>query len=241
MLKRLLVTSLALAAALTMPPAVSAQAAPDERAAAREFAYAAYRLRVKIKATEPQARRAVERLDTRACRTALGPDAEERFERLPVRAQIGVVVLVTEMELGAMYGAAGGLFPGFVAELDRVATADRTLIAGREAWRTAAPVLAQMRPVPADACAQIRRWRLAGYPADGMPALQPPPIHQLFMDAARGQEPTDAKPDRAPERAAARMVELGVPKGQAERFAGDTLFRGMPSTITMEPDDREGL
>ena len=239
MIKKLLPVALALAAALTMPQAASAQAAPDERAAAREFAYAAYRLRVKVKATEPQARRAFAALDAPACSRALGSMAEADLERLPLRALLGIVVVIGEVEIATVYGFTGALLPEFVAELDRVATADRALIAGREAWRSTAEVLQHARPLPPDACAQIRRWRLAGFPADGVPALQPGPIHSLFMKQLRQPMLSNPKPDRSRERAADRMVRLGVPRRQAERFAGDTLFDGMPSTITREDPDAD--
>jgi hypothetical protein len=219
---------LAVAAALCVPQAAAAEALPGERAAAREFAYAAYRLRVEIQATEPQARRAAAMLGSRECSAALGSAAEA--DGLSFRALTAIGVVVSELDIGAAYGHSGRLLPGFVAELDRVTTADRVLIAGREAWRSTAELLRHARPLPRDACAQIRRWRLAGYPADGMPDLQPAAIHDALVERWRQPLFAGSKPDRSPERAAERMVKLGVAKGQAKRFAGLTLFEGMPAT-----------
>ena len=73
---RLIAAAVALAAACTMPGPAAAQTQPDERAAAREFAYAAYRLRMKIKASEPAIKQVAKDLDTPACETALGDDAD---------------------------------------------------------------------------------------------------------------------------------------------------------------------
>jgi hypothetical protein len=228
-IKRLMPLALALAAALTMPQAAPAQAVPDERVAAREFAYAAYRLRVEIRATESRARRATAMYDVRECSSALGSPEDADLERLSFRALSGIGVVLSQLDIADLYGHSGRLLPGFVAELDRVATADRVLIAGREAWRSTAELLRHARPLPRDACAQIRRWRLAGYPADGMPALQPAPIRDALVEQWRQPLSADSKPDRSPERAAERMVKLGVGKGQARRFAGLTLFDGLPA------------
>jgi hypothetical protein len=231
-IKKLLPLALALAAALTMPQAAPAQAVPDERVAAREFAYAAYRLRVKIKAEEPVARRRFAMLESPACRVAAGSEDID-IDRLPRRVQRGFGVVVMELEFGTRFGSIAHHFPGFVAELDRIATADPALVAGREGWRSFAALLAQMAPLPDDTCAQLRRWRRAGFSFDRVPVLQPKPIHDLFLQAARRTAPSDVEPDRSRERAAERMVELGVPQGQATRFVGDTLVRGMPTTIVM--------
>jgi hypothetical protein len=236
-IKKLLPVALALAAALTLPQPASAQAVPDERAAAREFSYAAYRLRVKIKAEAPAAHRRFALLESRACRTAIPEDFD--IDRAPVRVQRGFGVLVTEIEFGAMFGSIAHHLPGFVAELDRVATADPALVAGREGWRGFVDLFGQTAPLPADTCAQIRRWRLAGFPFDALPVLQPEPVHDVLVQALSRTDRSGEKPDRSRERAAERMIALGVSKGQALRFAGDTLFGGMPTTIVMGPRDDE--
>jgi hypothetical protein len=101
----------------------------------------------------------------------------------------------------------------FGAELDRVPTDDAALRAGRDAWQAVAAALARFVPVTAaDACVQLRRWADAGYPAGGAPAFQPEAVRQ----------------DLRLQRAATRMLQLGVTRSQARRFSGRTVFRGDP-------------
>jgi hypothetical protein len=240
-IRKLLPAVLALAAALTMPQAASAQAVADERAAAREFAYAAYRLRVRIKHDEPAMRRAVAFLDSRACRDALGGD-ERDVDQLPRLVQRGLAVVILEVELGAMYGVVHGHFSTFVAELDRVATADPALVAGRDSWRSSVELISQLRPLPRDTCSRIRRWRLDGYPFDRVPALQPGPLHGMFVQGV-SQPARDDLPEsyRALQRAGDRMVELGVTEGQARRFTGSTLLNGIELGLVMLESSNEAV
>jgi hypothetical protein len=224
---RLLAFWVVVATALTLPQAAPAQTVPDERAAAQEFAYAAYRLRLGIKAEGPAMRGAVAFLKGPRCQAELF-DLLENLDERPRRTMAGIAVAMNELEFGAQYGVAGGQFATFAAELDKVQTADPALVAGRENWRGGAQLLGQVRPLARDTCTQLRRWRLTEYAFDRAPALQPEPLHALFVEGVlsrlRGEE---TKPDRRLDRAIERMVELGVPEGQAERFGGSTVFRGI--------------
>jgi hypothetical protein len=223
--------ALALAAALSVPQPASAQAAPDERAAAREFAYAAYRLRVRIKDAAPAMRRAGAVLDSRACRSAF-PDEELDVERLPRRVQLGFGVVFHELELGVVYGVVHDHFSTFVAELDRVVTADPVLAAARENWRSAVEFIAEIRPLPADTCSRLRRWRLDGYPFDRLPILQPEPVHSMLVkESSRPRSEARPEADDVSRRVCERLVELGVTPGQARRFTGSTLFVGVLSGL----------
>ena len=216
-----------------MPGPAAAQTQPDERAAAREFAYAAYRLRMKIKASEPAIKQVAKDLDTPACETALGDDADN----LPKRAEPGVSALLIELELGASFAPVKGAYEQFLVELDRVPTADRSLIDGRNVWRTSVEAISQTGPVPADLCEQLRRWRLAGYPADATPAAQPQAIHRwLLAEATAKTEQSRGRPETR--RAAKRMIELGVTAGQARRFTGEALYDGIDNgLITIESSE----
>lgn len=208
------------AAVLALPQAASAQV-PDERVAAREFSYAAYRLRVKIKAAVPAMNQAAGVLTSPGC-----VDATRAAPKLTKAAERKAGVLLAEVLLGAALAPVGGAFGTFQTELDRVPTTDPALIAGREAWREGVVFISQVQPVPADACDRIRAWVDSGYADAALPVLQPAPIHRLLVSAPESDEPDAAAPGLR--RAAARMVELGVTKGQARRFAGETLFRGVP-------------
>ncbi len=98
-------------------------------------------------------------------------------------------------------------------------------VAGREAWRDSVVFLQQVQPVPADARERIRAWVSSGYSDAALPVLQPAPVHALLVSTPESDEPDTAAPGLR--RAAARMVEPGLPKGQARRFEGTTLFRGV--------------
>jgi hypothetical protein len=209
----LAVVALALTA-MAAPAGAQAPAPIDERAAAREFSYAAYRLRVAIKARLPQIDAAAALTRDPVCREALqgGSAAQARAH---VDDLVGVLV---DMLAGAMFAPVADGLHTFGAELDRIPTADPALRSGRAAWRGSIALYVQARPLPADLCARLRRWKRAGWAARAAPDLQPPAVRAILDGSGTG----DAKLQAA----AARLVALGVPAGQARRFAGDTLFAG---------------
>jgi hypothetical protein len=201
-----------------MPGLAAAQTQPDERPAAREFAYAAYRLRVRIKAAEPAMKQATAGLDPQTCKSAIS-------DAIPKEAGPGLSLWITERNLGIRLQPVAAAFGDFVRELDRVPTADPALVDGRNAWRYDAEFFAQLGPPPANACEQLRDWRLAGFPADGIPAAQPPAVHQAFL--ALGDAALIGIDRPEPRRAARRLQALGVPAGQARRFTLERLFDGV--------------
>jgi hypothetical protein len=220
-MRRVTLTSLALLAvgAAALPGSAAAQA-PDGRAAAREYSYAAYRLRVKVKAAAPALNRAVSDLFNPRC----GVDASgtpEQTKAIEHKAD----TLSAEAVLGTVYAPVAGAFSTFQTELDRVPTADPALVAGREAWRATVVFVQQLQPVPADLCARIRAWADSGYADAALPILQPAPVHELLAAAPDSDEPDLPAPGLR--RAGARMLQLGVTKGQARRFEGVSLFRGV--------------
>jgi hypothetical protein len=220
--KQVCLVAVVVGALLGVPEPVAAQA-PDARAAAREFSFAAYRLRVAVKARLPEIDRAASITRTPACRTALsgGTPAQQRRH---VDDLVGVLV---DLLAGAMFAPVSEPLRTFQAELDRVPTTDPALRSGRAAWRESVGLYLQVRPLPSDLCAQLGRWRTAGYAAAARPALQPAGVRRILD----GSGTVDAKLHLA----AARMVALGVSQGQARRFAGDTLFDGF------SPEDLLGL
>jgi hypothetical protein len=220
--KQVCLVAVVVGALLGVPEPAAAQAR-DARAAAREFSFAAYRLRVAVKARLPEIDRAASITRTPACRTALsgGTPAQQRRH---VDDLVGVLV---DLLAGAMFAPVSEPLRTFQAELDRVPTTDPALRSGRAAWRDSVGLYLQVRPLPSDLCAQLGRWRTAGYAAAARPALQPAGVRRILD----GSGTVDAKLHLA----AARMVALGVSQGQARRFAGDTLFDGF------SPEDLLGL
>jgi hypothetical protein len=220
--KQVCLVALALGALLATP-AVAAAQAPDDRAAAREFSFAAYRLRVAIKASLPQIERAAAITRAPACRTALagGTPAQQQGH---VDDLVGVLV---DLLAGAMFAPVADSMRAFQAQIEAVPTSDPALRSGRAAWRTSVELYLRVRPLPADLCARLARWRSAGYAASARPDLQPAAVRRILD----GSGTVDVKLHLA----AARMVALGITPGQARRFAGDTLFSGF------SPEDLLGL
>jgi hypothetical protein len=220
--KQVCLVAVVVGALLGVPEPAAAQA-PDARAAAREFSFAAYRLRVAVKARLPEIDRAASITRSPACRAALsgGTPAQQREH---VEDLVGVLV---DLLAGAMFAPVSEPLRTFQAELDRVPTADPALRSGRAAWRASIGLYLQVRPLPSDLCEQLGRWRTAGYAAGARPALQPAAVRRILD----GSGTVDAKLHIA----AARLVALGVSQGQARRFAGDTLFDGF------SPEDLLGL
>jgi hypothetical protein len=220
--KQVCLVAVVVGALLGVPEPAAAQA-PDARAAAREFSFAAYRLRVAVKARLPEIDRAASITRSPACRAALsgGTPAQQREH---IDDLVGVLV---DLLAGAMFAPVSEPLRTFQAELDRVPTADPALRSGRAAWRESIGLYLQVRPLPSDLCEQLGRWRTAGYAAGARPALQPAAGRRILD----GSGTVDAKLHIA----AARLVALGVSQGQARRFAGDTLFDGF------SPEDLLGL
>lgn len=201
-----------------MPEQAAAQTQPDERAAAREFSYAAYRLRVTIKAAAPAMDQAAARINGAGC-------SRTTFAQTPKRARWGLSVVASEMGLGISVPPVAGAFGQFVHELDGVPTTDPALVDGRNAWRSAAELFAQVGPPPTDLCAQLLHWRATGYRDDAIPVAQPPAVHRALLTEGLGALAAVDRPE--PRRASRRMQALGVPAGQAARFTGDALFEAI--------------
>ena len=88
-------------------------------------------------------------------------------------------------------------------------TADPALVDGRNAWRSAAELFAQVGPPPTDLVRSCCDWRLTGYRDDAIPVAQPPAVHQALLTEGLGALAGVDRPE--PRRAARRMQALGVP------------------------------
>ena len=212
--------ALALPVALVAAPPAAAQAPPaappDERAAAREFAFAAYRLRVALKAQRPD----LEGRLQASVDALLSPPCEDALVALillPKSRQDRVALGTGAVALSPAIAAMRPAFQRFQAELERIPTADPALRSGRAAWRTMVASLAAF-PAQVDVCTALERWRRTRFAPSATP---------FGLDELPGAFDEEALDSPKLVRAARRMQQLGVAPGTARRFTGATLLDGI--------------
>jgi hypothetical protein len=196
------------------PPPPAPPPVPDERAAAREFAFAAYRARVAVKAQKAPIEAALMArlgaLDDPTCRRAIMRAPERVQDRV-----VGMTIILTALPL--LDGIRAPV-QQLVAELERVPTADVALRRGRAAWRVQAEFLTRLPAVP-DMCVALDAWRRAGYAPRAAP---------IDLAALAGLGDTAEAKLAA---CAARMRELGVSAGAARRFTGTNFLDGIGDDV----------
>lgn len=211
----LLLVLVAAPAAAAQAPAPPPASPPDERAAAREFSFAAYRLRLAVKANRAELIARARRYADPACRIDLSDLPERRAEQA-LEALVGVyLVVVLDTSLAPQLPAVRRL----ETELAAVPTRDRALRSGRAGWRTTRKLLEGIPAAPADLCAQIAGWRESGYRRARAPKV--PTLDEAFIEKF-GEE--DETTDPKLQAAARRMRALGVGASAARRFVGHSIF-----------------
>jgi hypothetical protein len=180
--------------------------------AAQDFADAALRAHVAMRAQSDEITRRSRALRPRLCSSVL--DATLRARR-PDRYERGAAF----MFFGLMRPLVDAILPvgrQLVADLDAVPTRDAALVEGREAWRELI-ALFEWYPVVDRPCRRLAAWRDSGWRRD----LAPPNLieeDQLLED----WDDAETFSVRASD-AAARLRQLGVPRGAADRFAEDLI------------------
>ena len=206
------------AAAGVAPGVASAQApppAPDERAAAREFSFAAYRLRLALKAQQAEIEQRMQ-----AGLDAIGSSRCEptlvAVVALPLTRREEVFPIAAAVAIAPAFAAMRPAFERFRDELERVPTGDPALRSGRAAWRSSVGHIATF-PLDLDICGTLERWRQTSF----SPAAAPFGLggDRLGPYAASAATKLGA--------AARRMRELGVAPGPSRRFSGETLLEGI--------------
>jgi hypothetical protein len=199
--------------ALALAPTAPAQApAPDERAAAREFSFAAYRLRVAILAQE-------DAIDDKLVKVTLEALGDERCDRADDAATglRGIEVLLTDILLAfaPAYDPIRPALDTFLAQLEAIPTNDPALRGGRAGWRTEVDIIRRLPSTP-DPCAALQAWQRTGFAENRAPI----PIDVLTNPAAEASAGKIAV-------AARRMRQLGVGATAAKRFRGRQMFAGV--------------
>jgi hypothetical protein len=200
-------TTLLIAAVLLGAADAAAQAPPDERVAARAFADAALGFHAALAPLEPRYQE--------ISREPLPRCVRRLVRRLPERRAVRIGMLL----LANHYGELGRLFAPPLTQLSRdlhgVQTADTALRAGRTAWRRMRRVFAELAAIRSvDICAEARRY------VDGGFAPTPAIRRSRRLMALLERDPLDDF-NRRVERAERRLVELGVPREEAEVFERD--------------------
>ena len=197
--------------ALAVAPTAPAQA-PDERAAAREFSFAAYRLRVAILAQE-------DAIDDKLLNVTLEALGDDRCDRADDAAPgiRGIEVLLIDILLAfaPAYDPIRPALDTFLAQLEAIPTNDTALRGGRAGWRTEIDIIRRLPSTP-DPCAALQAWQRTGFDEDRAPI----PIDVLTNPAAEAAAGKVAA-------AARRMRQLGVGATAAKRFRGRQMFRGV--------------
>jgi hypothetical protein len=199
--------------ALALAPTAPAQApAPDERAAAREFSFAAYRLRVAILAQED----AIEDKLLNVTLEALGDERCDRADDAATGLR-GIEVLLTDILLAfaPAYDSIRPALDTFLAQLEAIPTNDPALRGGRAGWRTEVDIIRRLPSTP-DPCAALQAWQRTGFAENRAPI----PIDVLTNPAAEASAGKIAV-------AARRMRQLGVGATAAKRFRGRQMFAGV--------------
>jgi hypothetical protein len=192
---------------LAVPAAAAGQAPPDERAAARAFADAALRFQGSVAPLEPRYQQ--------LSRGSLPRCVPRLLRRVPERRVRRILLL----PFTNFYGELGRLFEPaltrFSMELHAVQTPDPALRSGRTAWRRMRRVFATLAAIPpVDVCAEARTLIAGGFAPT--PAIR----RGLRLRALMERDPLDDF-DRRVERAERRLIELGIPREQAQVFEDD--------------------
>jgi hypothetical protein len=190
---------------------------PSERAAAREFAFAAYRLRVAVLVHRAE----IQAVASKVLAALKDPRCNRAVTSAPESRRVQVVLVSTLIVVGPVYDPIRADLDRFLAELERVPTADPVLRSGRAGWRSEIDLVHRL-PSVADPCAVLQAWQRAGFAASAAP-LNIDAILNPGLDAADGKLA----------RAERRMRQLGVSAGAAKRFTGDTLFRGVAKGVDL--------
>lgn len=193
------------------PPAAQGQA-PDERAAARELSFAAYRLRVAVLAQKSA-------IEDRLLGVTVPALTDPRCDRVEDAAPglAGIEVLLVELILDVTppYDPVRVPLDTFLAEIERIPIADRALRSGRAGWRSEIVFIRQLQSSP-DPCGKLQAWRRA----DFAPSASPVNLDAALDPGLRAAEDKITI-------AARRMRTLGVSTGAARRFTGAGMFDGI--------------
>jgi hypothetical protein len=205
----LAVAAVPTASAQAPPPATPA---PDERAAAREFSFAAYRLRV---AMLVQKEAVADKLLTVTLDAVGDARCDRADDAAPAGREIDVLLVDLLLALAPAYDPVRAPLDTFLAELERIPTNDPILRGGRAGWRTEIDIIRRLPSTP-DPCAALQAWQRTGF----APSAAPIPIDALISPAALAAEGKLAK-------AARRMAQLGVRAATSRRFTGKGMFVGV--------------
>jgi hypothetical protein len=219
--RRALVLALALTAAVattaqaqTTPPPAPAptQAAPDERAAARELSFAAYRLRVAVLAQK-------QAVEDKLLGITLGALSDPRCDRVEDAAPglLGIEVLLVELilDITPAFDPVRTSLDTFLAQIEMIPTNDRALRSGRAGWRSEIQFIRQLQSSP-DPCGSLQAWQRKKF----APSASPVNLDVLDDPGLNAAEDKITL-------AARRMQQLGVSAGAAHRFTGDGMFGGV--------------
>ena len=137
---------------------------------------------------------------------------------------------------GPMFEPARPVLHQIVGDLEAIPTRDPILRSGRAAWRVVVQYFDRFPRIEAP-CEQLERWAGSGWRASARPDFDFAAFEQLIEGEDVGIETAERKLQRA----ARRLRRLGVSKGDAKRFTGDTLFDDVPDEVVGEGDEVQAV
>jgi hypothetical protein len=204
---RLPIVLLALVAAAALAPVAVAQ----RPSSAQRMADAVERGKSAIRAKAPEYKAAFAAIELERCIRVLA--SKEPPKRAAERADAVLLAALSH----PIYGPTKPVLRQIVADLQVIPTSDPALKSGRAAWRRLTEIVEQM-PTLDKPCEQLERWAASGWNASAAPKIDAKLV-------ARVTEQTDSPElQRKIDRAARRMRQLGVSRGDARRFTGETLL-----------------
>ena len=145
-------------------------------------------------------------LESKPCSDAIGA--------APARASTGLARIYLAALFDVIFTPTLPALRTMVADLDAIPTEDRALRSGRAAWRASVEQI-EAAPKLADPCGVLQAWRQAGWTRESAPRI--PGLSKAIDEASNDRI------ERKLVRAERRMRRLGVSRGAARRFRGETL------------------
>jgi hypothetical protein len=199
---------------------VPAGTASAQGSTAQRFADAVERGKSAMNAKVPEVQAAYDAIEWPRCQRVIARTPPPKRETDRFSSYFAAVLFQP------LFGPAQPVLQQIVADLYAIPTNDAILRSGRSAWRQVVEVLGKY-PQTDQPCVQLEAWARSGWKASGRPDFDFAAFDRLI------EESDDPSLERKFERAARRLRQLGVSKGDAKRFTGETIFEAIEQDVEL--------